>query len=111
MELNKAQSEINSLYLETLAWVDKTYGNTYFASAIHINGEVTISIPLQYGYGNQDEYEALKALVGSGLVPASRNNLRITLEELGVDYYRSYATAKKAEAKRLGLSAKQIRIN
>ncbi len=70
---------MNSIYLETRTWLDRTYGNSYFASQIHYNGKVIATLPFQYGYGNQDEYNATRALVELGILPESSKYLALSL--------------------------------
>lgn len=91
---------MRSLYIETLAWRDKTYGNTYFSSRIWVDGKLKATLPFQYGYERMDEHKALEHLLAHGILPASTSSLYGSLE--GVDYYRSYAMAKKAEVERHG---------
>jgi len=59
------QSEIKTIDVTTLTWVDRTYGNTYFAQQITINycmpDQMQIKNPFQYGYSSY-EFEAIKRI-------------------------------------------------
>lgn len=90
-----------SIYLETLEWVDKTYGNTYFASRIYADGELITVLPFQYGYGSHDKAEALKALEPLFEIPKDVTALW-QLKEYGVSVYDSKKTARLAETKNHG---------
>jgi hypothetical protein len=53
-------------------WFDKVNGNSYFSVCIQIpvtssDYPVQINIPMQYGYGNQWQYETLETLVKIGV--------------------------------------------
>lgn len=55
-------------------WFDKVNGNSYFSVCIQIPVtssayQVQINIPMQYGYGNQWQYETLETLVKIGVLP------------------------------------------
>ena len=55
-------------------WHDAVNGNTYFSAHVILNymqaeGEVTFTLPFQYGYGSQFEAEALLELKKRGYIP------------------------------------------
>ena len=52
-------------------WFDKVNGNSYFSARIldSKSGELVALLPFQYGYGDQYEYEAHRALIDLGLIP------------------------------------------
>lgn len=55
-------------------WFDRVNGNSYFSVCIQIhvttsNYPTQVNIPMQYGYGNQWQYETLDALVKIGVLP------------------------------------------
>lgn len=60
---------MNSIYLATKRYWDKTGGNTYFASRVFIDGKEVARLPFQYGYGSADEAAAIQALVTFGFIP------------------------------------------
>jgi hypothetical protein len=41
---------MNSVFIEAKEWFDKTYGNSYFAARIEVDGEEVARLPFQYGY-------------------------------------------------------------
>ena len=59
-------ADLKTVDLHTLTWFDRVNGNTYFASRIVLNygmdNEETLTLPFQYGYGSQDEWEMLATL-------------------------------------------------
>lgn len=59
-----------SIFINAKQWRDKTYGNTYFAAEISIDGEIVGYLPFQYGYENAYQYEAIKWLYYNGYIPA-----------------------------------------
>jgi len=65
---------IQTIDLQAKEWFDKVNGNSYFASIITLNfatpTEKVITIPFQYGYGNQYETEALHVLQTEGYIPS-----------------------------------------
>ncbi len=54
-------------------WFDKAAGNSYFSARIVVNhrmkSEKTFTIPFQYGYGDQYQFESMKELVKKGVLP------------------------------------------
>ena len=95
---------MRSVFVEGKSWFDKSGGNSYFAVRIHIDGKLGIVLPFQYGYGNQYEYEAVRALSVAGLLPSgfdvSASLWR--LREFGIDAYSAISEAKKADVVRFG---------
>lgn len=59
-------NKIKTIDLSALEWFDKVNGNSYFAGKVIINygadNQTTLPIAYQYGYGDQYQYEALKAI-------------------------------------------------
>lgn len=51
-------------------WFDKVNGNSYFAGVIVIDDEKTISMPFQYGYGDQYIQEAKAVLTEHNYISA-----------------------------------------
>ena len=93
---------IRSVFVETLSYVDKTYGNSYFATQLHINGELVAALPFRYGYERMDEHEALQLLKQLGHVPADSRTIYHAAEAIGFDYYRTKNYANKAIVKQHG---------
>jgi hypothetical protein len=96
--LNK-KSIKRSLFVEAREWFDKVNGNSYFSARVWVDGEVITVLPFQYGYGNQNEYEAQKKLLELGYLPQEGKNrgLWSIAEELGFDYYHSKSFTTKKE--------------
>ena len=85
---------MNSIYLATKRYWDKTGGNTYFASRVYIDGKQVARLPFQYGYGSADEAAAISALVEFGFIPESESTrqsrpLWYVARENGADYYQT----------------------
>jgi len=93
---------MKSLFIDTYKWHDKTYGNSYFASVVSIDGLVAFSLPFQYGYERQDEEMMRQELVKAGYLANSGESMRRQLEAMGCHYYRATQWVTKAEAKRQG---------
>lgn len=62
--------KIKTIDVNALEWFDKINGNSYFAGTIIINYGMktakTYTMPYQYGYGSQYEYEAFEILEKEG---------------------------------------------
>ena len=80
-------------------WFQRSYGNTYCTSEIHIDGKLVHKLPRQYGYGDYYRQAAEDWLDSSGLVPARprspHNGIpspgwQVWRDEMGIDY-QSYA--------------------
>ncbi len=60
-------------------WFDKVNGNTYFSCWISIpaknGGYKHITIPYQYGYGDQWKHEAISVLRKIGILPDYKNGI------------------------------------
>lgn len=95
-----------SIFIETKEWVDTTYGNTYFASWVHVDGELIAVSPFQYGYGSQHEYEAQKMLGGLGVDLREFNPW--SLRKIGVDLYTVKTPAKYRELKAWAKAGQRI---
>lgn len=70
---------MKKLDIQAKEWFDAKNGNSYFSALITVDyllpNEKSFSIPFQYGYGNQYEYEALKVLQSKKMAPNSYNSL------------------------------------
>jgi hypothetical protein len=92
---------MQSIFIEAREWFDKTYGNSYFAGRVELDGELIAWLPFQYGYGDQYRHEALRELQKLNLVPAEARNLW-ELKAAGFAVYSVKYPATKADAKRFG---------
>lgn len=50
-------------------WFQRTYGNTYHTAHVYVDGKHVLSIPRQYGYGDQYADTAMNELERQGLIP------------------------------------------
>ena len=59
-------NSIQTIDVNALEWFDSINGNSYFAGKVIINygadNQLTLPLAYQYGYGEQYEYTALKAI-------------------------------------------------
>lgn len=70
---------MKTIDIQAKEWFDRINGNSYFSMQITIDfglkTEQTIYVPMQYGYGNQFEYEAKYELIKNGLLKQDFENL------------------------------------
>lgn len=95
----------HSLLIETWHYFDKTYGNSYWAGRVLLDGGEIASIPMTYGYGNQHEYDIHRLLVCEGLLPkeTETNGLWTASEKANITCYRAkHENAKLRDLKRYG---------
>jgi hypothetical protein len=85
-----------SVHIEARLWRDKKYGNTYYSNRIWVDGFPVAVDEMAYGYGDQNEYDALATLIKMGYdIP---NTLRPSAwQAVGIDFYTSRAWVTKAE--------------
>jgi hypothetical protein len=50
-------------------WFQRAYGNTYHTAHVYIDGKHVLSVPRQYGYGEQYADTAMDMLEKQGLIP------------------------------------------
>ncbi len=93
-ETQKILPTIKSLFIEGRLWFDKTYGNTYHAVKIEVNGRTIHYIPMTYGYDDMYKYTALAWLKSYGLVSEETRNIW-ELRECADIYWTSYYTPKR----------------
>ena len=78
-------SKIKTVDIQAKEWFDKRNGNSYFGGIITVNfgeeDQKQISIPFQYGYGDQYRFQAFKLLQEKNLIPKQESN---------VSYWRYY---------------------
>lgn len=94
---------MNSIYLSTYRYFDKTGGNTYFSSRLYIDGEEVARLPFQYGYETADQTAAMTALAAKGYTrPEMGQSLYSFARENDAVLYLSpldfYTTAKAVKA-------------
>ena len=92
---------MQSVYLATKRYFDKTGGNSYFSSRIQIDGVEVARLSLQYGYESQDEYEALAALIRLGYLSPGNGSLYSAVKNAGAVLYKTpfiYVTRREAKA-------------
>jgi len=54
-------------------WFDKANGNSYFSARVWVEGDLKITLPFQYGYGEHGLCEAIKALSNFTDYPSKTN--------------------------------------
>jgi hypothetical protein len=54
-------------------WFQKTYGNTYFSAVGIIDGDVVVSIPFEYGYGDHYVDCVTREMVKKDLLPGIKH--------------------------------------
>jgi hypothetical protein len=57
-------------------WFQRSYGNTYHTAHAFIDGQHVLTVPRQYGYGDQYLDSAMEGLERAGLVPPRERNPR-----------------------------------
>ena len=64
---------MKTLDINAKEWFDKVNGNIYFSAVVIVDygtkKEKMLTLPLQYGYGDHYQYEAMTELVAKGLLP------------------------------------------
>jgi hypothetical protein len=80
---------MNSVYLATKRYLDKTYGNAYYNTRLFIDGVEQFRSGFTYGYANADQHEALTFLQSMGIVSKDARNLREAVESAGAVLYVS----------------------
>ncbi len=103
--------KVKTIDVNSKEWFDKMNGNSYFSSRVTINfgmkTERTIKLPMQYGYGSQDEREARVELIKAGYIPAISTagaGFSSLSRSLGIIYRHSKQEGcKKADVKEWGI--------
>jgi len=54
---------MENIRIEGRRWFDRVNGNTYHSARVYVDGELTLAVPFQYGYGDQYMWTAWSALV------------------------------------------------
>jgi len=97
--LENIVSEWNGEYITVTrrGWWDATCGNTYFSCCVSIpteNGMRWLSIPMQYGYGEQWQFESVDVLKRAGFdfQDVSRRELPINFNDTGDGLKRNMYT-------------------
>ena len=88
-----------SIFVEIREYFDKSNGNSYFSARIHIDGEVVFTMPMEYGYGDHGQHQAMKEIVKRGYLPELEPYKAFTwaLRDLGVIYYSTKCKVLKRE--------------
>lgn len=60
--------KVKSISVIGRRWFDRVNGNTYHSATTLVNGEPGPSVPYQYGYGSQYEYNAAMELDKAGII-------------------------------------------
>ena len=70
--------KIKTIDISAREWFDKVNGNSYFAGSVtinyHMEDEVVLKMPFQYGYGSQYESEAWSTIVSNELIKNEGKN-------------------------------------
>jgi hypothetical protein len=94
-------TSIKTLDVKTLEWFDKVNGNSYFAGHVIVNygmsDERKYKMPFQYGYGEQNRYEAVNVLNENEGTKYAIHELR----DAGIICRFSKQSAKKSELKNI----------
>lgn len=78
-------------------YFDKANANSYFASKVYVDGELTAELSFRYGYGSQCSYESMQELVKAGML--ERGTWQ-ECKEKGIQVIDSLETGcKKSEVK------------
>lgn len=89
---------VNSVFVDIYEWRDKTYGNTYQAARVSVNGEWQFNLEMQYGYGDQIVYDAYKELANRGYFSYDEYRApSYSLREQGIALYVSRRDCKKRD--------------
>jgi hypothetical protein len=90
-------SKIELIQVIGKRWFQRSYGNTYHISKIHVTyadgTSATFTTEKQYGYGEQYVQSAHELLVSQSIIPApeqygngSCDSLRIQCERMGIGF-------------------------
>jgi len=63
----------NKIIIIAKEWLDRIYGNSYFAVKIELENE-TLFIPFTYGYDEAYLYAAIDLLIKNNYIPATVTN-------------------------------------
>ena len=63
----------NKIIIIAKEWLDRIYGNSYFAVKIELENE-TLLIPFTYGYDEAYLYEAINLLIKANYLPTTVQN-------------------------------------
>jgi hypothetical protein len=69
----KNTKKTNKIIIIAKEWLDRIYGNSYFAVKIELENE-TLFIPFSYGYEQAYLYAAIKLLIKEKYIPATVQN-------------------------------------
>jgi hypothetical protein len=94
--LTKAEK---SIFIEGRLWFDKTYGNTYFANRVWVDGKIAFIMPMEYGYEEQYAHRAMQELHSRGYFGdvAKCPSIWEARDEMGINLYKVSQYGKKSE--------------
>jgi len=96
-------NSIQTIDVNALEWFDSINGNSYFAGKVIINygadNQITLPLAYQYGYGDQYQYEALKAIKTALGIHTDMNALWRFCDSHKIILRSNKRSAKKAELK------------
>ena len=88
---------IKTLTVNIMQWVDRVYGNTYFAAHIIVDGETKHVLPFQYGHGSIPQQT-----VAETLWPGCNRPLHAMVRENGIEYSESVSQGTKRSVRAFG---------
>ena len=99
----KTINQIKTIDVSALEWLDSINGNSYFAGKVILNygtdSQITLPLAYQYGYGDQYQYEALKAIKTALGIHTDMNALWRFCDTHNIILRSNKRSAKKAELK------------
>ena len=63
-------------------WFDRVNGNTYHSARVYADGELVVTVPFQYGYGDHWLQSSMEAMVKAGVLLGLRYGPHDTLRPL-----------------------------
>ena len=100
---SKSGNLITTIDISALEWFDRINGNSYYAGKVILNygtdNQITLQIEYQYGYGEQYEYEALKAIKTALSIDTDITALWRFCDTHNIILRSSKQSAKKTEVK------------
>lgn len=87
--------KVKSIDIDAKKWFDSANGNTYFSYRYAINMGSWHTFPMQYGYDDQYEHEALQQMIKDGFIPANTYTLSRHCRENNITLNRSVNDVKR----------------
>lgn len=85
-----------SIFIEGRSWFDKQAGNSYFSCRVWVDGKVEFTTPMEYGYGDHFQTDAINKMVKRGYLPEGCDSPR-AIRELGIHFYSVNSFGLKRE--------------